>query len=76
MLFDLARDPGERTNRAAQEPEAVEELTRIYRAWASRTVPPLWETRQNLWVPLQDILDGKPLKSVGGPGPGVLKIPI
>ena len=76
MLFDLAADPGERTNRAEREPERVAVLQRIYRAWDSRNVPPRWDTRQNLWVPLQDIPAGKPLRDVEGPGPGVLRLPI
>jgi uncharacterized sulfatase len=76
MLFDLATDVGERTNRATQEPEIVAELQRIYRAWNSRNAPPLWEPREYLFAPLQQILDGKPLASVGAPGPGVLRLPI
>ncbi|HVR28443.1 MAG TPA: sulfatase-like hydrolase/transferase [Thermoanaerobaculia bacterium] len=76
MLFDLAADPGERTNLASQHAGRVDELDSIYRAWAAQMAAPLWETRQDLWVPLQQILDGEPLKSVEGPGPGVLRFPI
>jgi arylsulfatase A-like enzyme len=76
MLFDLARDPGERKNLAASEAARVGELERIYRGWAAQTVAPLWTTRQDLWVRLQDILDGKPLRTLDGPGPGVVRLPI
>jgi arylsulfatase A-like enzyme len=76
ILFDLAADPGEQRNLAAQSAAKVAELEAIYRTWNAQTVPPLWPTRQDIWVRLQDLLDGKPLQSVGGPGPGVVRLPI
>jgi arylsulfatase A-like enzyme len=78
MLFDLAKDPGERTDLAAKEAKRVAELEAIYQAWNAQTVPPLWTTRQNAWVSLEDLLAGKPLdlKDAGEPRPGRIRLPI
>jgi arylsulfatase A-like enzyme len=41
-LFDLARDPNERTNLAEREPARVAELTRLLDAHDGEQSPPLW----------------------------------
>src|SRR5688500_4949158 len=38
-LFDLATDPGETTNRAAERPEVVRDLRTRYQRYASAAVP-------------------------------------
>jgi arylsulfatase A-like enzyme len=76
MLYDLATDRGERHNVAEQNPAEVAKLQKIFEEWSKQTIAPLWDTRQNMWVPLQDILDGKPLKSKDGPGPGIVRLPV
>lgn len=42
MLFDLARDPGERTNVAADHPEVVADLLAALSAWEGDLAEPLW----------------------------------
>ena len=76
MLFDLATDPGERHDLAAKNAKKLAELQAIYQRWNAQTVKPLWTTRGDLWVRLQDLLDGKPLKTLEGPGPGIVRFPI
>jgi arylsulfatase A-like enzyme len=76
MLFDLAADPGERHDLVAKNAKELAELQAIYQSWNAQTVKPLWTTRGDLWVRLQDLLDGKPLKTLGGPGPGIVRFPI
>lgn len=41
-LYNLRRDPGERTDLAASRPALVEELRRARVAWGQGLVPPLW----------------------------------
>jgi arylsulfatase A-like enzyme len=41
-LFDLAADPGETTDLAAERPEAVRELMAVYERWEKGTVEPAW----------------------------------
>ncbi len=43
-LFDLASDPGETTNLAAQHPEVIEEMMALLEAHNSEMVPPLWDS--------------------------------
>jgi arylsulfatase A-like enzyme len=76
MLFDLAKDPGERTDLAAKEAKKVAELEAVYQAWDAQTVPPLWTTRGDAWVPFQDLLDDKPLHWQESPGPGLIRLPV
>jgi arylsulfatase A-like enzyme len=76
LLFDLRADPGERHDLAPKNAETVEELQALYRDWKGQTVAPLWTTRLDLWVKLQDLLDGKPLKPLEGPGPGRVRFPV
>jgi hypothetical protein len=42
FLYDLARDPRERANRARREPERFAQMRARYEAW-ERTVPPIPE---------------------------------
>ncbi len=42
MLFDLARDPVESRDLAAEEPERVQELMRMWNAWSRETEPARW----------------------------------
>jgi arylsulfatase A-like enzyme len=76
MLFDLAADPGERHDLAAKNAKKLAELQAIYQSWSAQMVKPLWTTRGDLWVRLQDLLDGKPLHTLEGPGPGIVRFPI
>jgi arylsulfatase A-like enzyme len=62
LLYDLKQDPGERRNLAASHPETLEELADLHREWRKTSLPPLWPTQERLFVPLQDIFDGKPMK--------------
>jgi arylsulfatase A-like enzyme len=41
-LYDLAQDPGEQRNLAAQRPELVQELGVAWERWNWRNVTPLW----------------------------------
>jgi arylsulfatase A-like enzyme len=40
LLFDLARDPGETRDRAAEKPQIVRQLSRAYEVWNSEMVAP------------------------------------
>lgn len=42
QLYDLAKDIGETTNLAAQQPARVAELTREWEAWNAANIAPLW----------------------------------
>lgn len=42
MLFDLEKDPMEIINIAAQNPELIQELSGLYKAWDSEMIRPLW----------------------------------
>jgi arylsulfatase A-like enzyme len=42
LLFDLARDPGETRDQAAQKPAIVRELSRAYDAWNSEMIAPVF----------------------------------
>lgn len=41
-LYDVAKDPGERENLAASQPEKVKELDAAWQNWNAQLVPPLW----------------------------------
>lgn len=45
QLFDLAHDPGEQRDLAADEPEVVARLEALYAAWEAPLVESLWEWR-------------------------------
>ena len=42
-LFNLATDPGEKTDLAAKQPERMQELVGRYAAWSSGMATPAWE---------------------------------
>jgi len=44
ILVDLASDPGETTNRAAEQPDLVERLTELLETWEAGLQPPRWLT--------------------------------
>lgn len=44
-LYNLATDPGEKTDLAAKEPAKLEELKALYAAWDAQLIKPLWEPR-------------------------------
>jgi arylsulfatase A-like enzyme len=41
-LFDLETDPNERRDLAAQKPDVVAELKRLYERWNAQLMPPRW----------------------------------
>ena len=45
-LIDLANDPGEKTDLAAQHPDKVKELQATYDAWSRRMKPPRWDDKR------------------------------
>ena len=45
-LYNLARDIGERTNLAANEPEKVKELAAAWKAWDAELMEPAWRPPQ------------------------------
>lgn len=55
-LFDLARDPGERTNLAEREPARVAELRRMLDAHDAEQAPSLWPSLAELPVSLDKTL--------------------
>jgi arylsulfatase A-like enzyme len=73
LLYDLAADPGENNDVARHIPAKIKELRQVYRAWQRDKVPPLWPTQELLHVPLQDILDHKPM-SPTKEGPGAIEV--
>ncbi|MDO8540621.1 MAG: sulfatase-like hydrolase/transferase [Opitutaceae bacterium] len=46
MLVNLARDPGEKTDLAAQEPEKARALQALFDQWNATMSPPRWEDRR------------------------------
>jgi arylsulfatase A-like enzyme len=49
-LYNLARDPGERTDLAAQQPDRVREMSTAWDVWNKQNIPPLWPNkRQEPW---------------------------
>ncbi len=44
-LYDLSHDVGESENLATSNPEKVQELTRLWKAWDSQLATPLWGPR-------------------------------
>jgi len=44
LLFDLARDPHEEADLAAEHPEIVERLEARHSAWAKEMIDPLWKS--------------------------------
>jgi arylsulfatase A-like enzyme len=52
-LFDLARDPGEKTNVADQNPEVVRDLETRLVAYAKEQAPSLWMKAQPAFLGVQ-----------------------
>ena len=73
LLYDLAKDPGESHDLAADRPEVVRELEQIHDRWQQDKKPPGWPTQERLYVPLQDIFDHKPMTPTKE-GPGAIEI--
>jgi arylsulfatase A-like enzyme len=73
LLYDLAADPGESHDLARERPAIVDELRRIHDQWQRDKLPPRWPTQQKLHVPLQDILDRKPMTPTRE-GPGAIEV--
>ena len=42
LLFDLSKDPGERHDLAAANPDQVDRLTKLIRKWDRQNIRPLW----------------------------------
>jgi arylsulfatase A-like enzyme len=42
MLFNLASDPGEKSDLAAKQPEKVKQLQTLWDAWNAKNEPPRW----------------------------------
>jgi arylsulfatase A-like enzyme len=51
-LFHLARDPGERHDLAAQQPERVKQLQALWDAWNAKNEPPRWQDER--WDGLEE----------------------
>ena len=77
LLFDLASEAGESRDLAAAKPDVVASLERRYRAWESKMVEPLWDSGGSIWISLDDLMAGKPMKPIKGPPPhpGAVEIP-
>jgi len=73
MLFNLATDPGESHDLAAERPDTVKQLEGLYQAWRKDKKDPLWPTQELLYTPLQNILDRKQMIP-GKKGPGMVEI--
>jgi arylsulfatase A-like enzyme len=75
LLFDLASEAGESRDLAAEQPQAVAALTRLYRDWEVEMVDPLWDSGGTIRVSLDDVLAGKPMVPLKGPQPGAVELP-
>lgn len=51
-LFNVAADPGEKTDLAAQQPERVKQLQALWDAWNARNEPPRWQDER--WNGLEE----------------------
>jgi arylsulfatase A-like enzyme len=52
-LYNLARDIGEQTNLAAQEPDKIKELASAREKWNAALVPPAWRPQDNPRKPIR-----------------------
>jgi arylsulfatase A-like enzyme len=75
VLFDLSSADGESRDVRAEKPEVAMELTRLYRDWESGMVEPLWDSGGKLWIALDGVMAGAPMKPLKGPQPGAVAIP-
>lgn len=68
MLFNLARDPGERTNLAAVEPERLAQMAADWRRWSGTMPEPKWgslnrtgrASRGEVRALIEDFVQGRP----------------
>jgi arylsulfatase A-like enzyme len=67
FLFDLSKDPTESENVASSTADRVTELERLYRAWETGMVAPLWTTRKPLYTSLDEIVARKPMRLLENP---------
>ena len=75
LLFDLSSQAGESADVAASQPQTVAKLTKLYRDWEAKNVEPLWDSGGTLWIALDEVMAGKPMKPLDGPRPGAVGIP-
>jgi len=75
LLFDLSSAAGETRDVRAEKPEVVAELTRLYRDWESGMVEPRWDSGGILWIALDKVLAGAPMKPLKAQQPGAVAIP-
>jgi arylsulfatase A-like enzyme len=75
LLFDLASEAGESRDLAAAQPKRVAELARLYEDWEATTVAPLWDSGGTIWIAVDDVMAGAPMKPLDGPRPGAVAIP-
>lgn len=69
MLFNLARDPGERTNLAAVEPERLAQMAADWRRWSGTMPEPKWGSlnrtgragRGEVRALIEDFVQGRPV---------------
>jgi arylsulfatase A-like enzyme len=75
LLFDLSSEDGETRDLAFLRPVQVAALTRLYREWEAKTVAPLWDSGGSIWIALDEVMAGKPMRPLAGPQPGAVAIP-
>ena len=75
LLFDLSSAAGETRDVRAEKPEVAADLGRLYREWERGMVVPLWDSGGTLWIALDEVMAGKPMKPLRGPQPGAVAIP-
>jgi arylsulfatase A-like enzyme len=64
MLFDLAKDPGEKTDLAKERPEVAKRLQGKFDAWNAQLVEPLWPGKQEGAQWEKVAREGKPVTGV------------
>jgi len=50
LLYDLEKDPGEKVDVAAQNPQVVASLQRLFAEWDKDNVEPQWTSRRGITV--------------------------
>ena len=55
LLYDLAADPGEKTDVSAANPGVVRELAQAWEAWNKSNVAPQWTSRRGLNAEINDL---------------------
>jgi uncharacterized sulfatase len=59
-LYDLASDPGERSNLATREPARVAEMKASINRFNAEQAKPIWESLGSAYVPIDKILADPP----------------